>query len=435
MKPTLALSLLLSCAAACPVVVQAADGGEPPLSDLELAIIEQVNAREADMLAQLERLTNINSGSLNQSGLAQMADALSEPLVALGFSVQRLPGGRFELPHCPGQDTGMVLADHVLATREGSGPRLLLMGHMDTVFPPESGFQRFRRDGDYVYGPGVFDMKGGLVVMLQALAALHASDALAGRAITVLLNSDEEVGSLSSRPYLEAEAVKHDWGLVFEGSVNNTQIRTRKGLGQAHLVVHGRAAHAGSAHAEGRSAIRELAFKVLELDAMTDYETGLTVNVGLIQGGEARNMVAPCAQASVDIRYPLPEQGLAAETRIRQIADRNYAFPERSTEVDSELWISLHRPPKIPTAVSDALLQRTIAIGRLLGEDIGIADSGGGTDGSLTQAVGLPTLDALGVIGTGAHSEREMMRVDSLLQTTRRTAILIHRLQTPEGRD
>jgi glutamate carboxypeptidase len=161
---------------------------------------------------------------------------------------------------------------------------------------------------------------------------------------------------------------------------------------------------------------------------MTDYETGLTVNVGLVSGGEARNMVAPCAEAYVDLRYPSPEQGVSAQQQFESIGASLYAFPDGSDEVSTELWVNLHRPPKIPTDASDLLLNRTIAIGRLLGEQIGITDSGGGTDGSLTQAVGLPTLDSLGINGNSAHSQREQAELSSFTRATSRAAILVHRL-------
>ena len=415
--------------------VHAADDPEPPLTDTEYDLISWLSEREEEMILLLEQLTNINSGSLNREGLDAVAAILSRELASLDFETRSLPGGLIELPHCAGNDAGLNLADHVLATRTGEGSSLLLMGHMDTVFPPESRFQRFERHGDMLQGPGVYDMKGGLVIMLYALKALHQHGLLENRPVTVLLNSDEEVGSLSSRVYLEELALRHDYGLVFEGSVNNNQIRQRKGLGQVHLVVNGRASHAGSAHQDGRSAIREMAHKIIEMENMTDYESGVTVNVGLVSGGEARNMVAPCAQISVDLRYPLPEQGLAAEARFREIAATHYAFPDGSGDIVSDLWVSLHRPPKIPTPESDYLLWRTITIGRLLGEQIGVSDSGGGTDGSLTQAVGLPTLDSLGLIGSGGHSEREVVRVDSIVQTARRAALLMHRLmrEDPEG--
>lgn len=380
------------------------------------------------MVELLETLTNINSGTLNKAGIDAITGIFSRELAGLGFSIGTLPGEVIEMPHCPGSNLSIDVADHLLATRAGSGTRVLLMGHMDTVFPPDSPFQEFSLDGGIMHGPGVFDMKGGLVVMLYALKALQEFELLEGRALTVLLNSDEEVGSLSSRKYLEEQARVNDYGLVFEGSVNNNQIRQRKGLGQARFVVHGRASHAGAAHQEGRSAIRELAYKIIEMEAMTDYESGLTVNVGLMSGGEARNTVAPCAEAYVDLRYPLPGQGIAARQQFESIASTLYSVPADSEEVTTDVWVNLHRPPKIPTPESDQLLYRTVAIGALLGEQIGIADSGGGTDGSLTQAAGLPTLDSLGLIGDGGHSPREQADVDSFVQVTGRAAILIHRL-------
>lgn len=406
----------------------AAQAPEPPLSSTERQLIQWIQSREQDMVALLETITNINSGSLNKAGMAQIAQIFARELTDLGFATRSLPGGLIEIPHCPGSAPGFDVADHLLASRSGSGTRLLLMGHMDTVFPPESPFQEFSLENGIVRGPGVFDMKGGLVAMLYALKALNEFDLLQEKTVSVLLNSDEEIGSLSSRPYLEEQARQHDYGLVFEGSVDNNQIRQRKGLGQARLVVNGRAAHAGAAHQDGRSAIRELAYKIIEMENMTDYEAGLTVNVGLVTGGEARNTVAPCAEATVDLRYPLPEQGAAARAQFQTIGATQYSVPANSEDLNTEVWVRLHRPPKIPTPASDRLLYRAVSIGALLGEQIGIADSGGGTDGSLTQAVGLPTLDSLGLIGGGAHSPREQADLDSLVQVTRRAAILIHRL-------
>ena len=401
---------------------------EEPLSLTELDFLRWVDDQEESMLSLLETITNINSGTLNKEGMAEVAAIFARELNGIGFATETLSGDLIEMPHCPNSDINLDLPDHLLATKGGEGTRLLLMGHMDTVFPIDSPFQEFRRDGDMIRGPGVFDMKGGLVIMLYALKALDEFGLLDNRTISVLLNSDEEMGSLSSRKYLEEQAARHDYGLVFEGSVENRQIRERKGLGQARFVVYGRASHAGAAHQDGRSAIRELAYKVIELENMTDYESGLTVNVGLIGGGEARNMVSPCAEALVDLRYPLPAQGIAARDQFETIAETSYSVPGGSDDIRTEAWINLHRPPKIATPESDHLLNRTIAIGALLGEEIGVADSGGGTDGSLTQATGLPTLDSLGIGGFGAHSQREVAEVASLIRATRRAAVLMYRL-------
>ena len=406
----------------------AAESSEPRLTSVELEILNWITNQQSDMVDLLRTITNINSGSFNKAGMDRIASIFADELSNLGFSTSTLAGGVIEMPSCPNSNLSFDVADHLLATRSGSGARLLLMGHMDTVFPPDSPFQEFSLEDGLIRGPGVFDMKGGLVVMLYALKALDEFGLLDDKTISVLLNSDEEVGSLSSRQHLEQQARQHDYGLVFEGSVNNNQIRQRKGLGQARFVVHGRASHAGAAHQDGRSAIRELAYKIIEIEDMTDYETGLTVNVGLVSGGEARNMVAPCAEAYVDLRYPLPQQGEAARQKFEDIAASLYSVPADSDEISAELWVNLHRPPKIPTPASDRLLYRTVAIGALLGEQIGIADSGGGTDGSLTQAAGLPTLDSLGLIGSGGHSQREQAELSSFVRTTRRAAILIYRL-------
>lgn len=406
---------------------------EPAIDPAEQELVAWLDGQESNMLDMLERLTNINSGSLNKAGVDEIAAIFSRELRELGFSISTLPGDVIEMPSCPGSDYTIDVADHVLATRPGNSARLLLMGHLDTVFPPDSPFQDFRREGDTMYGPGVADMKGGLVVMLYALKALHEFGALDGIDLSVLLNSDEEMGSLSSRKYLEDQAAQHDWGLVYESSGTNNLTRTRKGLGQARFVVHGKASHAGGAHEQGRSAIKELAYKIVEIENMTDYETGVTVNVGIVSGGEARNTIAPCAEALIDLRYPQPQQGLDAVAQFENIFGQVYSYPVDSGEITTDSWVNLHRPPKIPTDESDYLMDKAIAIGRLLGQELGVTDSGGGTDGSLTQAVGLPTQDSLGVAGTGAHSNREDARVSSLVERAKLSAVLIQRLarETP----
>lgn len=401
---------------------------EPAISSEEQQLVDWVQAQEAEMIGLLERITNINTGSLNKAGVDELAALFASELRELGFSTSSLPGDVIEMPSCPGSDYTIDVADHLLATRNGNSSRLLLMGHLDTVFPLESPFQTFRREADTMYGPGVADMKGGLVIMLYALKALAEFGHLDAIDMTVLLNSDEEMGSLSSRKYLEEQARVHDWGLVYESSGTNNLTRQRKGLGQARFVVNGRASHAGGAHEQGRSAIKELAYKIVEIENMTDYETGVTVNVGIVSGGEARNTVAPCAEALIDLRYPEPQQGLDAAAQFESIFSQVYSYPVDSGEITTDSWINLHRPPKIPTEESDYLMDKARDIGRLLGQELGVTDSGGGTDGSLTQAVGLPTQDSLGVAGTGAHSNREEARVSSLVERAQLSAVLIRRL-------
>lgn len=424
---SMASSLLLSVLAVTPMPdTFAAENIEPALTADELALSQWLDGQEDDMVEMIERITNINSGSLNKPGVNEMADIFSRELQQLGFSISTLPGETIEMPSCPGSNYNIDVADHVLASRAGNGTRLLLMGHLDTVFPLNSPFQTFRREGDMMYGPGVSDMKGGLVVMLYALKALDEFAHLQDKSITLLLNSDEEVGSLSSRKYLEQQALLHDYGLVYEPGTS--LVRQRKGLGQARFVITGKASHAGAAHEQGRSAIKELAYKIVEIERMTDYESGVTVNVGVVNGGEARNTIAPCAEALIDLRYPQAQQGLDAVAQFEDIFASVYSYAVDSGEISTESWTNLHRPPKIPTPESDYLLQKTLSISKLLGQTIGVGDSGGGTDGSLTQAVGLPTLDSLGGSGSGAHSDREEGRISSLVERAKLSAILIHRL-------
>ena len=401
---------------------------EPAISENEIEIGAWLDSQEEDMLKLLERITNINSGTLNKAGVDELAAIFSAELRNLGFSVSTLPGEFIEMPSCPGSNYDIDVTDHVLASNLGEGQRFLLMGHLDTVFPLSSPFQNFTREGDIIYGPGVADMHGGLVVMLYTLKALHEFNELTDKNITVLLNSDEEIGSLSSRKYIEDQAANHDWGMVYESSGTNNLIRSRKGLGQARFVVNGIASHAGGAHNQGRSAIKELAYKIIDIETMTDYESGVTVNVGIVNGGEARNTVAPCAEAFVDLRYPTPQQGEDARLQFEKIANQVYSYPLDTGELNTVSWINLHRPPKVPTEESDYLLEKTRAIGKLLGQELGVSDSGGGTDGSLSQAVGLPTIDSLGVAGTGAHSNREEARLSSLVERAKLSTLLIRRL-------
>ena len=290
MKKLSSVSLLFTVTTAS-ALLNGAENIEPTLSISEMDLVSWVDSQEQEMLELLEQITNINSGTLNKEGVNQITQIFQSELRELGFSMSRLPGDLIEMPSCPGSDYDLDVTDHLLASRIGSGAKLLLMGHLDTVFPVTSNFNTFRREGDTIFGPGVADMHGGLVVMLYALKALEAANKLNGKTITVLLNSDEEIGSLSSRKYIEEQAKLHDWGLVYEASGTNNFVRARKGLGQARIVVNGRASHAGGAHALGRSAIKELAYKIIEIENMTNYETGVTLNVGIVAGGEALSLI------------------------------------------------------------------------------------------------------------------------------------------------
>jgi glutamate carboxypeptidase len=262
-------------------------------------------------------------------------------------------------------------------------------------------------------------------VLFEVLRALATSGDLKRASWTVLLNADEELGSLGSRPAIEAEARLSDLGFVFEAAhAGGAMVRSRRGLGQFHLSIEGRAAHAGSAHAQGRSALHEMAAKILRIEAMTDYERGLTLNVGTVRGGTKRNIVPERAEAWIDLRYDAPELGIEARGALEAIAQEIVVDGTRS-----QLWGRLHRPPKVSTPQVEELLARHRSVAAALGIELPEAvHAGGGTDGSLMGAVGLPTLDSMGVVGGAAHTDREYVALESLAERTSLGAILLRRL-------
>ncbi|MFT5572672.1 MAG: glutamate carboxypeptidase [Cryomorphaceae bacterium] len=400
------------------------------LSDVERRLVSWVDGNEANILGELKSHVDINTGTANIAGLDNYRDILQRELVQLGFATSTHSSPDIPVLTCEG---GKVqIADHLLATRDGAGKQsILLNGHLDTVFSAGDEFQTLmvERDGT-LKGPGVADMKGGIVIMLNALRALNAEQLLDGSKLTVLLNTDEEIGSLGSRKLIEQQAKLHDIGLVFEGSYQNKVTRARKGLGQARIRIIGRESHAGGAHEEGVSANLELAHKVVEIEQMTDYQRKVTVNTGVMAGGEKRNTISGCAEAYIDMRFPTAEDGEQLKQRLIEIASSATVTNPRYPEFPQiESWATLHRPVKAQNDMVDQLISQAMGISKLVGEPIvGTRYSGGGTDGSIAQAVGLPTMDSLGMDGIGAHSSREAASVKSLIARTKLAAVLLNRL-------
>jgi glutamate carboxypeptidase len=399
------------------------------LSAGEVALRALLAGRQAEMERMLEGWVNQNTGSFNRPGLEAFADVLAGELSGLDFAVEREPATPLWLPGRSDVVTGpLLIGRRRAAPSDRRAPRILLVGHYDTVFEASSGFQRFERrgpDGVRAHGPGVADMKGGLVVMLEALRALREAKELERAHWVVVLNADEEIGSLGSRERIEAEAAAADFGLVFESAQDSgAMVRSRRGLGQFHLTVEGVAAHAGSAHERGRSAVLALARKIVEVEAITDYARGVTVNVGTIEGGTKRNIVPSRAAAWIDVRYDEPASGAWIERELQRIADATHVEGTRGA-----LWGRLHRPPKPPSDAVDRLLDTHARVLRGMGiEPQPALHSGGGTDGSLMGAAGLPTLDSMGVTGGRAHTNGEFIDLRSLSERAAVAAILLQRL-------
>ena len=400
------------------------------LSEQEQQLIAWVDKHQDRILSELKSHVEMNTGTANIAGLDQYRNRLSGDLEALGFTTKTYSSADIEVLSCKGET--IQIADHLVAKRSGSAKnRVLMNGHMDTVFSKEDEFQTLIiEDSGVLKGPGVADMKGGIVIMINALRALHEQGLLDDTNLTVLFNSDEEIGSLGSRTLIEDLAQQHDVGLVYEGTYNNLATRARKGLGQVRLRVTGRESHAGGAHEDGVSASLEMAHKIIAIEKLTDYSRKVTVNTGVLSGGEKRNTVPGCADAYIDMRFPSLEAGQQLEQDIKRIAAatpmvKNAKYPDLPT-VDS--WAVLHRPVKPENAKVDEIIAQAMSISALIGEPItGTRYSGGGTDGSIAQGVGLPTMDSLGMDGKGSHSSREESTVQSLIARTKLAAVMLAR--------
>ena len=259
-------------------------------------ILTYLQDQQAAMTRTLEQLVNLESPSNDRHAVNAVGDFLAQAFAAREARVERL------------SQTGF--GDHLrISWGQGEG-QVLLMGHMDTVWP-EGEIERrpFRVSGDRATGPGVFDMKGGLVIGLYAVAALHELGLAPNRRLVFVLNSDEEVGSRTSRPHIEAEARRSTEVLVLEPSREEALVTWRKGVGRFELEIHGLASHSGAAHERGVSAVVELAHQILHLESLTDYGRGTTVNVGVVQGGSRVNVRPASAWAAIDLRVMSAAEG------------------------------------------------------------------------------------------------------------------------------
>jgi glutamate carboxypeptidase len=340
----------------------------------------------------LEALVNMDSPSVDKSLVDIFARFLGPEFTSIGGSVEYVRADRF--------------GDHLVA-RFGppSGNRLLILGHMDTVFPAGEAARRpFRIDNGRATGPGVFDMKAGIVLIWAALKALDAVP----RPVTVLLTSDEEIGSPSSRELIEKEAGRASAVLVLEPSLPGGVLKTsRKGVGRFTVMATGRAAHAGIDPARGINAIEEIAHQILQLQRMSDLSRGTTVTVGLVQGGSRVNVVPAEAAVDVDVRVPNNDEA-------RRISEAIHGLQAKLPGATLQVRGGINRPPMERTTDTARLLE----LARKIGSEIGIAveegSTGGASDGNFTAAMGIPTLDGLGAIGDGAHALDEFVEMDSL---------------------
>jgi glutamate carboxypeptidase len=311
---------------------------------------------------------------------------------------------------------------HLLARWPGEGRPILILGHFDTVYKRGTlATMPVRERGGKLYGPGVVDMKGGLLLGCVAIEALRTLNRTPRRPIWFLCTSDEEVGSLTSRAHIERLAREAEVALVLEGPGNGGSLKTaRKGVGLYVLEITGRAAHAGVAPEQGRSALLELAHQTIWLHSLNDDERGTTVNVCVAQGGTTSNVIPAHARAEVNVRVRTMDEGDRIERALHM-----------RSSVDPDVKIgfsgSINRPPMERTPAIGALFEHAQRLAAELGFEVDEVATGGGSDGNFTAALGVPTLDGLGPVGGGAHALHEHVNLDSFVP---RTALFARLLET-----
>ncbi|HEX6230169.1 MAG TPA: M20 family metallopeptidase [Actinomycetota bacterium] len=386
---------------------------------MDAAKLREIAAGRYDGFVEaLREMVNVDCGSYTPEGVNRIADLCQERFERGGWTVQR---HRHEPTAGEAQ-----LGDLVIGRLGGAGgPRVLLIGHTDTVFDPGTVAERpFRIEGDRAFGPGVSDMKGGLLTGFVAVEVLQevGFDRFGG--ITYVCNPDEEIGSPWSRSFIREAAREADAAFVLEGARENGDIvSSRKGVSDYRIQITGRAAHAGVEPERGRSAVLEAAHKTVALQALNGRWPGVTVNVGVVHGGSRTNVVAERCTIGVDVRSPQEETLRAVEEEVERIAGE-HTVPDVTVEVVGGAW---HRPME-KTEGGARLAALAIRVADELGFELKDTATGGASDANTTAAAGVPTLDGLGPIGGDDHGPREWIDLTSVVPRIALLAGFIARL-------
>lgn len=371
-------------------------------------MIKQFEKRLPEMLQLLQQIVELESPSSDKDAVDKLVEFLASVAGKIGGSPTLIPQ----------QERG----NHLRLEWGQGEEQLLILCHIDTVYKRGEIKKRpFSIVGDKVMGPGVYDMKGGVVQTYFALEYLVQADWPLNSRVVVLLTSDEEIGSVTSRTLIETETQQSKAVFVLEPAAPpyGALKTSRKGVGEFILTIKGIASHAGSAPQEGASAVVELAHQILYLQSLNDYEIGSTVNVGIVEGGSASNVVASDAKAEIDLRVVSKEEGDKLVPLIMGLRPRIEGTEIRVTG-------GLERPPMERTKQVEGLFNLAQKLALELGFEITESGSGGGSDGNFTAGLGIPTLDGLGPVGDGAHAAHEYLLASKLPE---RTALLVRLLQ------
>ena len=355
--------------------------------------------RLPQMLATLRRFVTAESPSLEKTAADRCCGVIAEEWSKHGARVERIAqkhrGDILRITHAPGKSR--------------SSGQLLVLGHYDTVYSTGTlAKMPFSTKAGKAYGPGTFDMKAGIVQALFALKALQQTETPLGKRLVFLWTSDEEIGSEASRKLLETEARRSDAVFVLEPSFSPRGLlkTARKGVGEAKLIVHGRASHAGLAPQEGINAIHELARQLARIEEWNDFRRGVTINAGVVEGGTRTNVIPERARAVLDLRA-------LRVSDMRNLERRLQALRPFHRGARLEIAGGFNRPP-LERKMSAALFVRAQSLAKQMNLSLGECTVGGGSDGNFTAALGIPTLDGLGAVGGGAHSPREHVLIDAM---------------------
>jgi glutamate carboxypeptidase len=367
------------------------------------------------ILDDIRIIVEIESPSRNAAGVNRVLETIARSFEGTGATCEREPTT---------DSLGDILRLRCDPTR--SEPGILVLSHMDTVHPigTLAGKLAYRREGDRVYGPGIYDMKGGLMLAVAAFRRIAQAGRRTKLPITFLLTPDEELSSPASRSVIEREARGQRYVLVTEPARHGGKIVTeRKGIGVFVIRTRGRPAHAGGDPDKGRNAIVAMAEIVLAINALNDPARGITTNVGLIAGGTARNTVAEECMIEVDLRFCDQTSAGEMEARIK-------ALKSSRPDIETTVTGKITRPPFVRGRGVDLVFDKAAAIAKEIGFKLeSAARVGGGSDGNFTVAMGIPTLDGLGVDGDGAHTNHEYMLFSSIEPRTRLLQGLMEQLE------
>jgi glutamate carboxypeptidase len=384
------------------------------------SVLKWIDEQQETMIHHVQTWCNINSGSSNIHGINETLISIKKSL-PIDWSSKLL-----DLPDFDGKPSAQAL---FIGMRPDAPIKIFFSGHADTVYPSDSPFQTVKQtDPDTLNGPGVADMKGGLCVFLKALEAFEKFPDKKNVGWEVLINPDEETGSHSSRHLLEKFAKRCDLGLVYEPSFpDGTLVSSRKGVAKITISSHGKSAHAGRDFHQGKNAIVGLAHVITKIHNLNSVDSPITINVGKINGGAALNIVPDFAVCYLNIRFDTEENFEKIKINIQEIIDST-----KIEGVNFKASTDYSRPPKTFNDDSQKIYKDVRLCGRELGMTLSWKPSGGASDANILEHAGMTTVDTLGVVGGEIHTHQEYIKISSLIQRAKLSALFLMKLAKGE---